>query len=41
MLTGKGATVRDGVQLAAQAIDSGATARMLEAYVAASNEASA
>jgi anthranilate phosphoribosyltransferase len=41
MLTGKAGTVRDGVQLAAQGVDSGATARTLDAYVAASNEAPA
>jgi anthranilate phosphoribosyltransferase len=41
MVAGKAQTVRDGVQLAAQTIDSGATARTLDAYVAASNEASA
>ena len=38
MVAGKAATVRDGVQLAAQTVDSGATARTLDAYIAASNE---
>ena len=37
---GKAASVSEGVLLAAQAIDSGATARTLDAYVAASNGAS-
>ena len=41
MVAGKATTVREGVQLAAQTIDSGATSRTLDAYVAASNEASA
>jgi anthranilate phosphoribosyltransferase len=41
MVAGKAATVREGVQLAAQAVDSGATARTLDAYVAASNGGSA
>jgi anthranilate phosphoribosyltransferase len=41
MVAGKAATVRDGVRLASQAIDSGATARTLDAYIAASNEAPA
>jgi anthranilate phosphoribosyltransferase len=41
MVAGKATSVREGVQLAAQAIDSGATARTLDAYVAASNEAPA
>jgi anthranilate phosphoribosyltransferase len=41
MVAGKASTVREGVQLAAQSIDSGATARTLDAYIAASNEASA
>jgi len=41
MVAGKASSAREGVQLAAQTIDSGATTRTLDAYVAASNEASA
>jgi anthranilate phosphoribosyltransferase len=41
MVADKATTVRDGVQLAAQSIDSGATTRTLDAYVAASNGAPA
>jgi anthranilate phosphoribosyltransferase len=41
MVAGKANSIRQGVQLASEAIDSGDTYRTLKAYVAASNEASA